>query len=253
MQIDWSPLKNEMALWRGDGLDLPLWWRDDDAVTCTPALDHLSGVSARLGLPVHLAVIPERADRSLADQCRRERNLIPMVHGWAHANHAPEGQKKAEFGYPRVDLEDDAMRGITRLQALFGPDLLPVFVPPWNRITADIIPALAPMGYVALSTFTPRAQRLAAPDLVQINTHIDPIDWRGGGGLVSPDLLVGRVVETLMSRREGRTNAAEPLGVLTHHLVHDAAIWEFTQGLIETLLQGGARAVDLRACGGALP
>ncbi len=253
MRINWTPLRAELALWRAARMDLPLWWRDDDAITCTPALERLTALSTRMGLPVHLAIIPEMADETLAHQCLDGNSLIPMVHGWAHKNHAPGGAKKAEFGHPRPGLVADAERGLARLRGIFGPSLLPVFVPPWNRIHFGLMAELAKLGYRGVSTFTPRKGRMAAPGLVQINTHIDPIHWRGGGGLLQAETLVAQVVETLAARRVGAADRAEPLGILTHHLVHDAAIWAFTQALIEELLEGGARAVNLRDTDGELP
>lgn len=109
------------------------------------------------------------------------------------------------------------------------------------------------MGFRALSTYTPRTTRDAAPGLVQINTHVDPIHWRGGGGLADPDAQIATLVQQLQDRRAGRTDATEPLGVLTHHLVHDAAIWEFTHACVSTLLMGGATPINLLSLKGPLP
>jgi hypothetical protein len=47
MTTDWTPLRKELAIWRAEGLTLPLWWRDDDAVTATAALDRLVALSYR--------------------------------------------------------------------------------------------------------------------------------------------------------------------------------------------------------------
>ena len=69
-----------------------------------------------------------------------------------------------------------------------------------------------------------------------MNTHLDPIDWRGTRGLVAPDQLVARTVDLLRDRRLARADNAEPFGYLTHHLVHDDAIWDFTASLISRLL-----------------
>ena len=97
MTPDRTPLDHELDLWEKESLTLPLWWRDDDAIAPTPQLDRLSEMSQRLGLPVHLAVIPKLAEEALAEHVRVRPNLLPVVHGWAHENHAPEGEKKSEF------------------------------------------------------------------------------------------------------------------------------------------------------------
>lgn len=252
MSVDWSPLKAELAIWRGEARVLPIWWRDDDAVNDTPALAQLTGLAETLGLPVHLAVIPKFAQASLVEVCRSPW-AVAMVHGWAHQNHAPEGQKKAEFGWPREGAADEIQKGIGALQQMFGADLVPVFVPPWNRIDAGLIAALPDLGFAGLSTFTPRAARLATPGLVQINTHVDPIYWKGGGGLVPPEVQIAALVQNLQDRRFGRTDNAEPLGFLTHHLVHNHDIWAFAEACLGTLLDAGAVPCNLHDLKGNLP
>ena len=100
MIVDWRPLMVELEVWQSTGLSLPLWWRDDDAVTITPQLDRLTALSDRLGLPVHLAVIPQDADDALTGHILDNSCLIPVVHGWAHQNHAPQGDPWPRRTYP---------------------------------------------------------------------------------------------------------------------------------------------------------
>jgi hypothetical protein len=237
---DWAPLEAELAKWQAEAQQLPLWWRDDDAIEPTAQLHQLSTLSQKLGLPVHLAVIPAAANPQLAAYVALHPQLIPVVHGWAHQNQAASGQKKCEFPNQRpaqVALAE-IQQGLARLQGLFDAQLLPMFVPPWNRIAPDLVPALADLGFAALSTFTPRQSPLAAPGLAQINTHLDPIDWKGSRSLVAPQRLIAQVCDQLRARRKGMADNREPYGILTHHLVHDAAIWEFTEALIARLMQG---------------
>lgn len=244
MNINWSPLKAELARWRAAQLPLPIWWRDDDAISDTTALRQLVALSDETGCPVHLAVIPKPATRGVVEACAEAAHLVPVVHGWRHQNHAPEGAKKAEFGHPRADALAETAEALTRMRNLFGTQLLEMFVPPWNRIDAQVVGGLAAQGYRMLSTFTPRrAERVAG--LVQINTHLDPIFWRGGGGLADPDMLVAEMVKLLQDRRAGTTDASEPLGLLTHHLVHDPDIWAFCREVLSVLLEGGAKPANL--------
>lgn len=245
MKVDWQPVRDELAIWRAEGLTLPLWWRDDDAVQPTAALDKLLDLSDKICLPIHLAVIPQRATQPLADRLAGVLGAVPVVHGWAHHNWAPAGAKKAEFGHPRAGAVQEAQDALARMRGLFGDNLLEMFVPPWNRIAPEIMVELQALGYRALSTYTPRTAREAAPGLVQINTHMDPIFWRGGGGLRDPEAQITALVSLLQARRAGATDAAEPLGFLTHHLVHDAAIWRFTEACLAELREGGAVACNL--------
>ena len=65
MRAAFGPVKQELRIWREQGLVLPIWWRDDDATEPTPALDRLLGLAASLGAPLHLAVVPEPAGLTL--------------------------------------------------------------------------------------------------------------------------------------------------------------------------------------------
>lgn len=243
MQAEWSPLREELAIWRAEGRRLPIWWRDDDVVSDTPELARLTALSEALAVPLHLAVIPSLAEAGLPAALGPR--AVPMVHGWAHINHAPKAAKKAEFGHPRTDATAELEAGLARMRALFPTDSIGFFVPPWNRIDATLIAALPAAGFTGLSTFTPRKAAHPVPGLVQINTHLDPIFWRQGGGLVPPQTLIAGLVDLLQQRRRGASDATEPLGLLTHHLVHDAAIWDFTKACLTELLDGGAVAVSL--------
>ena len=247
MTVGFAPLRRELALWRAERRALPLWWRDDDAISDTPALRQLVALSQELSLDVHIAVIPAAADATLPPAVAECPTLIPMVHGWAHHSHAPTGSKNAEFGHPRAEAAGEIRDGLARLTALFGPRLMSFFVPPWNRIATEFSTDLAAAGYTGLSTYGARAQRWAAPGLVQINTHIDPIDWRGTRGLVPPERVLDGLVKTLQRRRQGLEDATEPLGYLTHHLVHDTDIWTFSHALLSELLTGGATAAILNS------
>ncbi|NSY39928.1 polysaccharide deacetylase family protein [Leisingera sp. ANG59] len=244
MTPDWSGLDRELDNWQQAGLTLPLWWRDDDAMSQSSELERLAALSEDLDLPVHLAVIPQGATADLARFVSEHPTLIPVVHGWAHQNHAPAGEKKAEFGThrPLEELLDDAERGLVALQKMFGGVLRPMFVPPWNRISPEMLTWLAGAGYTAVSTFTPRKAAKPASGLLRVNTHLDPIDWKGGRGLLPVDQLTAQVARQLRDRRMGDADNAEPYGILTHHLVHDDSIWTFISALVKRLLDGPAEA-----------
>lgn len=242
MTHGWNALDAELEHWAAQDLRLPLWWRDDDAIAPSDALVRLEALATQLDLPVHLAVIPEGAVGDLVSSVQQSSHLVPVVHGWAHQNHAAADKKKCEFPSTRpVDQAlADAEDGMERLKQLFGTSLQPMFVPPWNRISPAMLPWLAGLGFAALSTYGPRKRVQAAPGLMQINTHVDPIDWKGSRGLAAEDEILARLVAILEARRAGTQDRAEPLGLLTHHLVHDDQVWEFCETLLTRLLAGPA-------------
>lgn len=238
MNIDWTDLRRELRLWHSEARVLPLWWRDDDAIAPTQALEQLTALSLEVGVPVHLAIIPQAVTLSLAETLAE--TMVPVVHGWRHCNNGSAGQKKAEFGLGRSlpAAQADLSQSMARMRALFGARLSPMFVPPWNRFDPNLMPVLVELGFDALSTFLPRKQADPALGLRQINTHIDPIFWRGTRGLVPAADMVAQTVALLQDRRLGRADAEEPLGYLTHHLVHDADIWEFSRQFLSEMCDG---------------
>lgn len=240
MMINWQPIHDEFQHWRDAGLSLPFWWRDDDAIEPTPQLETLITIATDLDMPCHLAVIPKHATSALAKRTKVTAQIIPVIHGWSHENHAPTGQKNAEFGATRPIEESatDAILGLQCLTDLFGDQLKPMFVPPWNRINPELGQHLVAIGYDALSTYGPRKSRFAALGLTQINTHLDPINWRGDRSLVAPDTLVAQTVQLLQDRRLGHTDNTESFGFLTHHLVHDDAIWAFVKQFLTIIREG---------------
>lgn len=243
MNAGWSAFDAELKEWRRAGKRLRLWWRDDDAIAPTPALERLAVLAETYQIPVHLAVIPERAGPELAAFVAERALLVPVVHGWSHKNHASPEEKKSEFpaNRPVDDALWEAEEGLTTLHRLFGDRLQPMFVPPWNRIAPQMLPWMAGVGYGALSGFGPRSQSHAAPGLAQVNTHIDPVDWKGTRGLLPADALLEQICTLLRARREGTSDNSEPLGLLSHHLIHDAALWGFCEELVSRLLSGPAR------------
>ncbi|GAB4067011.1 glycosyl transferase family 28 [Ancylobacter sonchi] len=230
-----------LARARGMKRQIRFWWRDDDAVMPSPALDRLLDRTGKRGIPLALATIPEHATPELAGHVEAFGQVDMLVHGWRHANHAPAGEKKAEFGaHRRSDIMiTEAENGLQRVQALFGGKVLPVFVPPWNRVDPLVVNALPGCGFRALSTFQRRKVRYAAPGLLQLNTHLDPIAWRAGGGLADEGALLDRLATLIDEELEAGAGELEPIGLLTHHLVHDGWIDRFLDELVDRLLDSG--------------
>ena len=125
MNTDWSPLTSELARWRDEGRSLPLWWRDDDAVENTPALQTLLNIAQDLTLPVHVAVIPKPAKQTLADACAATPWAIPVVHGrtkesrvWSPAGASANGDCRGPDPFARAFWQ----RPIANVCATLEPD-----------------------------------------------------------------------------------------------------------------------------------
>ncbi|EAS48318.1 conserved hypothetical protein [Aurantimonas manganoxydans SI85-9A1] len=282
------------------GVELAFWWRDDDARGATPELARLLAQRRETGVPLALAVIPDRTRPDLLDGMTADDDIRLFLHGWCHANHAPAGEKRAEFGdhRPAAAMLEDISRGRDRLAALADGRFLPVFVPPWNRIGPGIAARLGETGLSGLSVFARPASRHC------VHTHLDLMDWRAGraqdaatldrllaaqiaarlaGGGATPagipsaapmrpdmpteaparmsaggaDPIAGETSATIPSAARmrpgmpaevpartpaggpepvgGAPSETQPIGLLTHHLQHDAAAWERLAALLTQL------------------
>ncbi|HEV7257983.1 MAG TPA: polysaccharide deacetylase [Bosea sp. (in: a-proteobacteria)] len=192
----------------------------------------MAGLGERFALPVLLAVIPMLAEPALAGALRRMPSLEPCQHGSWHRNHAPQGAKKAEFGVLRAatDIVAELSLARRRLEALFGEALLPVFVPPWNRIAPEHAALLPKLGFAGLSCF--RGYALGPAGGPQLgNTDLDIMDWGSRTGR-RPEELIAEACRLLAAKRVASSPEADAFGILMHHRDHDDAAWGFLDGFL---------------------
>lgn len=200
------------------GRPLTLWWRDDDLETPSEALSTCLGALEDAGVAAAFAAIPAGLTAAAVEALAGSRSVL-FVHGWAHANHAAAGEKKCEFcpHRPLADRLAEIVRGWDRVRAVGGARAIPCFVPPWNRIGDDLLPALADTGITALSAFASSKRRAPTAAVPRLDTHIDLIDWRGTGAPVSGETLATRIVQ--------HDGVDGPVGILSHHRVTGPDAW----------------------------
>jgi hypothetical protein len=227
----WQALDEEAARWCDCGRTADLWWRDDDAVDHTAPLDQLLALQREASVPLALAVVPAHATPSLA-RCLDGLPLVDVLqHGYAHKNYAVPPEKKAELGLhrPAMVVLGELGTGWLALEQLLGVRALPVLVPPWNRIAPALVPTLPEIGFRGLSTFAAR-RRVRLRGLVEVNTHVDLVDWKSNRGFVGEEMALGQLVNALAA---ARTVSEEPIGLLSHHLAMDAKAWDFLRSMWE--------------------
>jgi len=230
---DWSELESEIGRWRDSGRAVEFWLRDDDAARPNRALERLLALADKSGVPPALAVIPAQAEAALFAMLPSRADVLQ--HGSDHSNRAAPGEKKTE--YPPAEATEAALErlaeGRERLAKLAGRSLLDVLAPPWNRISPAVIAGLGNCGIRGLSRYGARRGALAAPGIIEINTHVDIIDWKGGRTFIGAKQALLQATRHLAARREGLADAAEPTGWLTHHACHDKTAWAFLGELFE--------------------
>ncbi|MBA8879396.1 polysaccharide deacetylase family protein [Phyllobacterium myrsinacearum] len=228
----WQPLQAELARWIHANRSARFWLRDDDAVEPTDALDRLLQLAGESKVPLTLAVIPAHTGEPLVKRLESERWVSVAVHGWSHENNAPKDRKKQELGpdRPRALVLEQLQDGCRLLAKLHPIRFVPVLVPPWNRIDPALLPYLGDCGFQALSVFG--AAKKPANSLPAVNTHVDLMDWHGTKGCRDHAELVAAIVTELRQRFDG---SSEPIGILTHHLVHDESAWAFLKKLFQVV------------------
>lgn len=209
--------------WATAGMTLRLWWRDDDAVRDTPALRRLCGLAEEVGTVLGLAVIPARAEASLAKFVERAPCCV-WQHGFSH--------KDNEFGdgRPLGAMIGDAVEGGRALDRLVGPNgWQRVFVPPFHALCQPFKARLRGLGY-ALSTGDPLTPRIDG--LPEANA-VDLVNWPDRS--FYDEEVSGKLLAELAFRREGRVPAEWPLGLLTHHLALEEEDWQLVARLFGQL------------------
>jgi hypothetical protein len=189
-----------------------------------------------------MAVVPawltKKRWQHIGELCGNERVFWSWVqHGWRHYNHEPHG-KKQEFGpsRPLSQKRRDLQLGYKRLGALMGENLLPVFIPPWNRCDQETLSTLSELGFKALSLF--QGTRPAAPPgiidypvKVDLHTRKERDSEGGWQGLLN-------------ELRQSLTSGF--CGIMIHHQRMNDAAFDFLDLLMSMLRQWNkARLVHL--------
>ncbi len=212
------------------GRQVRFWWRDDDAISSTPALETLLNFSQDFGIPLSLSVIPKYVKDALAQRLETTSAVHVLHHGWQHKNYQDKSreEKSSEFGWRRSaqDFTEELIEGKQILQNLFGPRFVPLFVPPWNRVAPPAVRLLQQQGGYGLSAFT-WINHFRMPHL---QSHVDIIEWKRDKRFIGWERARKRLDLQLCRRR---ANSIDPIGLLTHHLDHGEDCTEFLEAFFK--------------------
>ena len=235
----WPTLERELDLWAESGKQASFWWRDDDAISETSQLHILDHLSQSFDIPVSIAIIPAFLEASLPKYLQKRDHFSVLQHGYSHTSYAAKGVKKIELGGERVldIIATELSDGYQILKSELPDKFTPVIVPPWNRIESRVYNRLREIGFTGISVDGARKVSYPVNDLLQINTHLDPINWRHGRGFIGSQAAIELLQQHLYLRRTTDSGSDEPTGLLTHHLVHNDAVWSFCRTLFKYLNQ----------------
>jgi len=113
--------------------------RNDDAWTLDEPFQFFFNQMMIREIPVVYAVIPGKMEADfvsfLCSASKQHPRLMNIVqHGWRHVNHSSDEARKYEFGPSRTfgQQSRDIEEGWKRMNAAFGDDFIPAFVPPFH-------------------------------------------------------------------------------------------------------------------------
>ncbi len=233
---DWTALTQELDAWAQSGQTATFWWRDDDAGADAVKLRELLHLRQGLGVPLALAVVPDWLTADVVSLIAGAGDIRVLQHGVAHADHSGGRGRRMELcaGALPSGLRQALIRSHNVLRTSFPSSLIEVMVPPWNRIDEAVLSILAGSGFLGLSTLGPR-RGAREHGLVVNNVHIDIIDWKAARRFAGDEACLEASLRHLENRRRGVVDFAEATGLMTHHLVHDAACHAFIDRFVRTV------------------
>ena len=157
----WKEMLDEASAKMASAVMPPFFFRADDIGAASKAFDAMCRIFRHYQLPLAMGVIPswlsETRQQKLFQAAPIDEGLWDWhQHGWRHINRQKKGGK-SEFGSDR-DAEhqhEDILQGRSKLERIFGPNLVPVFTPPWNRLSAATLSVLHNLDFKAVCSTEP--------------------------------------------------------------------------------------------------
>ncbi len=225
--MSWDLLAKTLTEKSQSGPPISFWLRDDDAFQDNEKVRRLLSLCNKYSVPMAWAVVPEKLEESLVKLFQSEPLVTVIQHGFAHQNHGKGSGTSGEFQYhrPLEKMRADAKSGQQILAQRFGKQFLPIFVPPWNQISDAMIAELPKLGFLGLSRFGDEEKTY--PFKI-CNSNCDLLKWKPQVHFAGEEKSLNCIIEEL---QRGNFN----IGILTHHLDHDAETEEFLQKLMDFL------------------
>lgn len=201
--------------------------RNDDFGWEEPRFLRLYELCAQAAFTLSAAAIPEECRDLDSWQFEDAKYLELTLHGYAHRNHQLEG-KKGEFmdARPLETALTELSIGHKFLQERY-PDLyVPVFIPPWNRVSDEIVEKLSSVGCKALSRFGANRINQKFPEF---NAQID-LHTRKDGGYASVEGVLADMENAWEAQAEGEPRF---VGLMLHHGKMQDADYSFLAKLFE--------------------
>lgn len=166
--------------------EVKFWWRDDDVRASKPKfcksnfkfdsrLKNTLSLLQKYHISGVFAVIPDKFPENGAEQISllKKYNACVAIHGLKHINLAQSGAKN-EFpdGQDNQESLEKILNYKIIFEKIFGNVFLPVFIPPYNSINADLEQKLLDNGFRFVS------KRNLEDDSQPYHVDIDFMNWQ---------------------------------------------------------------------------
>lgn len=215
-----------------------VFFRADDVGAGGRAFEALCQLFQHHKLPLAMSVVPAwlsaARQRQLFECAPLEEPLWGWhQHGWRHVNWQRSG-KKAEFGDHRPFEKQwrDIWQGRQKMLDVFQDHFIPVFTPPWNRLSASTIKILQQLDFKAVSIPKPLPKGLKGPmGLKNLRIQLDLHTRKAKDRELDFHNLLGELTAAL-----GRK---EPSGIVIHHQRMTLFAFKFLDELLHVLKDRG--------------
>jgi peptidoglycan/xylan/chitin deacetylase (PgdA/CDA1 family) len=230
----WKEMLDEASAKMASAAMPPIFFRADDIGAASKAFDAMCRLFRHYKLPLAMAVIPswlsETRQQKLFQAAAIDEALWDWhQHGWRHINRQNKGDK-CEFGSDRhaERQHEDILQGRAKLERIFGPHLVPVFTPPWNRFSAATLSVLHKLDFKGISSTEPFApgikSRYGIKHLpVRLDLHTRKAENPAGDFALLMDQFYR------LSKMKG------PTGIMIHHQRMTLFAFEFLDRMLYNL------------------
>lgn len=211
-----------------------IFFRADDIGAVGRAFETLCQIFRYYQTPLAMSVVPAWLSAIRQQQLFAAAPLEEPLwgwhqHGWRHVNWQSSG-KKSEFGDQRSFEKQwrDIWHGWQKMQTVFQGACLPVFTPPWNRLSLTTIKVLQKLDFKAVSITKPLPSGLKTPlGIANFRVQLDLHTRKGKDPAVDFEQLLTELAY-LMERRE-------PSGIVIHHQRMNTFAFDFLHHLLHLL------------------
>lgn len=231
---DWREQLDQAVARIAEGQLPPLFFRADDIGAAGQAFDALCKLFRNYQVPLAMAVVPAwlsdaRQGRIFSSAPLEEPLWSWHQHGWRHINWQQNGPE-CEFGNDRAPerQHEDILQGRQKMERIFGQHFVPVFTPPWNRLSAATVKILRNLQFRGISTTTPLPPGIRLPYdfhclparlFLHARTCKDPLED----------------MDNLLDDFTALVQCKQPAGIVIHHQRMTPFAFEFLEHMLYNL------------------